>query len=96
MSEEKKIKEFYKRLETQLDKDTEWPSIYLFKFIVPAEEKATEKIEEIFKEMNAQISTRNSSKGTYTSISIKVKMNSPEHVVEKYLEVSKIEGVISL
>ena len=39
---------------------------------------------------------RISSKGTYTSVSIRVKMQSPISVIEKYQEVSEIEGVISL
>jgi putative lipoic acid-binding regulatory protein len=46
--------------------------------------------------VNAEISSRDSSKGTYTSISINVRMKSPEAVIEKYKKVSKVEGVISL
>ena len=37
-----------------------------------------------------------SSKGTYTSVSIKVTMDSPDAVIAKYLQVSAVEGVISL
>ncbi|MDG1269369.1 MAG: DUF493 domain-containing protein, partial [Ulvibacter sp.] len=33
---------------------------------------------------------------TYTSLSIKVVMASPEMVIEKYKQVSLVEGVISL
>ncbi|MEM7086886.1 MAG: DUF493 family protein [Bacteroidota bacterium] len=40
--------------------------------------------------------TRDSAKGTYTSISVKLHMESADAVIEKYLEVSKVEGVISL
>lgn len=47
--------------------------------------------------MGAVISTKQSSKGKYTSISINLKMNSPDQVIEKYKEVGeKIDGVISL
>ena len=53
-------------------------------------------IEAIFANTNAEITKRNSSKGTYTSVSIKVKMKSPDAVIEKYKKVSKVEGVISL
>lgn len=91
-----KTTEFYNRLREQLAGDTNWPSLYLFKFIVPADLEKIATIEGIFDGMDATISTRESSKGTFTSVSIKVEMESPDAVVEKYLEVSKVEGVISL
>ena len=69
---------------------------YLYKFIVPASLEKIAEIEAIFDNMGAAINTRDSSKGTYTSVSVKVMMESPEKVVEKYQEVSKVEGVISL
>ncbi len=96
MKSDKRTTEFYKRLETQLNEDTSWPSIYLYKFIIPSSLEKIAKIESVFDNSNAQISTRDSSKGTYISVSIKVKMESPNAVIEKYIEVSKIEGVISL
>ena len=58
--------------------------------------KKLAQIEAVFNGMNAQINTRDSSKGTYTSVSIKVMMPSPEAVIEKYKQVSRVEGVISL
>jgi len=96
MSSDKKVTEFYNRLRLQLEGDTTWPALYLYKFIVPASLEKTAMIEVIFDGTNAEISTRESSKGTFTSFSIKVKMDSPNAVIQKYKEVSKIEGVISL
>jgi putative lipoic acid-binding regulatory protein len=96
MKSDKSTTEFYKRLKTQLNEDASWPSIYLYKFIIPSSLENIAKIESVFDNSNAQISTRDSSKGTYTSVSIKVKMESPNAVIDKYIEVSKIEGVISL
>lgn len=96
MSSEKEVTEFYNRLRLQLEGDTSWPAPYLYKFIVPASLKKIAEIEVIFDGTNAEISTRDSSKGTFTSLSIKVKMDSPDAVIQKYKEVSKIEGVISL
>lgn len=96
MNSEKNTSDFYDRLRTQLADNTSWPAPYLFKFIVPASTEKIAIIEAIFDNMDALIDTRDSSKGTYTSVSIKVTMVSPEAVVEKYLEVSKVEGVISL
>lgn len=96
MKNKSKTDEFYTRLREQLDIDTTWPSPYLYKFIVPAMLEKQAEIEAIFDGTGASIQTRDSSKGTYTSISVKVTMQSPEAVIEKYLEVSKVEGVISL
>jgi len=96
MKLDKKATEFYKRLKNQLETDTSWPSIYLYKFIVPASLEKIAEIEVIFDGTNAEIKTRDSSKGKYTSLSIKVIMDSPDAVIQKYIEVSKVEGVISL
>jgi putative lipoic acid-binding regulatory protein len=91
-----KTEEFYTRLQEQLKGDTTWPAPYLYKFIVPGNAQKIAQIEAIFNGTNAQINTRDSSKGTYTSLPIKVVMASPEMVIEKYKQVSQVEGVISL
>ena len=91
-----KTEDFYKRLKKQLEGDASWPAPYLYKFIVPAENQKVAEIEVIFDGMDAEIVTRDSSNVTYTSISIKVTMTSPEDVIEKYKQVSDVEGVISL
>ncbi len=96
MSQDKNTADFYERLKKQLEGDTSWPSPYLFKFIVPASLEKIAEIEVIFDGTDAEINTRDSSKGTYSSVSIRVTMQSPEDVVNKYLEVSNVEGVISL
>lgn len=96
MEEQKKTDEFYKRLREQLEGDTTWPSEYLYKFIIPASLEKLAEIEAIFDGTGADIQTRDSTKGTYTSISIKVTMDSADVVIEKYLQVSRVEGVISL
>ncbi len=96
MEEEKKSEEFYKRLLSQLQEDTSWPSEYLFKFIVPAELEKIAEVRSAFDDLDAAIVTRDSTKGNYTSISVKAMLDSPETVIEKYLQVSKVEGVISL
>jgi len=96
MHNEKDTAAFYKKLKKSLKKDTQWPALYLYKFIIPTNESKIEEIEAIFKNTYAEITKRDSSKGTYTSISIKVNMKSPDAVIEKYKKVSKVEGVISL
>ncbi len=96
MADEKKTEAFYARLKEQLALDTNWPAPYLYKFIVPASNEKIAEIEVIFDGLDAEIRTRDSAKGKYSSVSITVKMESPEAVIKKYVEVSNIEGVISL
>ena len=97
MSLDKKTKEFYKKLKDQLYDTSLWPSEYLYKFIVKSDANKIEEVEAIFNHLGAVIKTTESKNGKYTSISINVKMKNPEHVIEKYIEVSEnVEGVISL
>lgn len=96
MDKENKTAAFYGRLREQLKDDTTWPAPYLYKFIVPGDADKIAQIEAIFDGTGARITTRDSSKGTYTSVSIRVQMTSPDAVIKKYKQVSEVEGVISL
>ncbi len=97
MSEAKDPEEFYKKLKAQLHDTDMWPTVYLYKFIVPTNENKIEAIHDIFDNMGAVIKTKQSRKGNYTSVSVNVKMKDPDAVIAKYKEVGeKIEGVISL
>lgn len=92
----KKSKEFYERLKIQLTESTSWPSIYLYKFIVPTDDAKIKRIHDIFDNTGAVIESKQSKKGTYTSISVTVNLENPEAVIIKYIEVGRVEGVISL
>lgn len=97
MSKAQDPEEFYRKLKSQLLDTTSWPSIYLFKFIVPTDKEKIQNVEDIFDNLGAVINTKQSKKGNYTSVSVNVKMKDPDAVIEKYKEVGeKIEGVISL
>ncbi|WP_040281008.1 YbeD family protein [Psychroserpens damuponensis] len=97
MSTSKKTEEFYKKLKEQLTETATWPSEYLYKFIVPSEASKIKTIEDLFDNLGAVISTKESGKGTYTSISINLQMKDPDAVITKYKEVAdQVEGVISL
>ncbi|MGJ3235799.1 DUF493 domain-containing protein [Marivirga sp.] len=88
MSTEKEIASFKEKLEAV----TEWPSLYMFKFIVPAEQQ--DEIKDIFE--NHEVIVKPSSKGKYVSLTIKMLANSAEQIIEKYLETNKVKGVIAL
>ncbi|GFZ76750.1 DUF493 domain-containing protein [Aquaticitalea lipolytica] len=97
MNNEKKTEEFYNKLRSQLYDTALWPSEYLYKFIVVTDDAKIAKVEALFDNLGAVINTIESKNGKYTSVSINVRMDSPETVIEKYKEVAeKIEGVISL
>lgn len=93
---DEKTQEFYKRLKEELTNTTLWPSEYLYKFVVPTDTEKINRIENAFDNMGAVINTSQSKTGKYTSISVSVKMKNPDAVVEKYIQVSDIEGIISL
>ena len=93
---EKETREFYERLKAELDMSTSWPAIYLYTFIVPSEKENILRVEEAFDCMGAVIKTTKSKTGKFTSISVDVMMKDSQEVIDKYIEVSVIEGIISL
>lgn len=79
-----------------MEESTQWPSDYLYKFIVPSEPEKTEEIRSIFSDTDAAIEARQSRNGKYTSLSIRVTLENPDKVIEKYRLVGEVKGVISL
>ncbi len=97
MDENQKTDAFYEKLKGQLYDTALWPAEYLYKFIVETKGTSVVDIENLFNNMGAVIGTKASKKGKYTSVSIHVKMKSPEDVIAKYKEVTEnVKGVISL
>jgi len=97
MDNSKKTDAFYEKLKSQLYDTTLWPSEYLYKFIILSEGSGVNHIEALFDNLGAVITTTESKNGKYTSVSINVRMKSPEAVIAKYKEVAEnVEGVISL
>ncbi|WP_121967227.1 DUF493 family protein [Myroides sp. N17-2] len=88
--------EFYKRLKEQLEDDKTWPRPYLYKFIVPGDAEKIARVEEAFDGSNADIQIKNSSTGKFSSISVKLMVNSSQEIIDKYIAVSTIEGIVSL
>ncbi|TDD94450.1 DUF493 family protein [Flavobacterium cellulosilyticum] len=93
---DKNTQEFYERLKVELENSSTWPALYLFKFIVPSLQENIEQVELAFDCMGAVIKTTKSKTGKFTSISVDVQMKNPQEIIDKYLELSTIEGIISL
>jgi putative lipoic acid-binding regulatory protein len=69
-----------------------WPSLYMFKFIVP--QAKVDEVKQIFPKHEVQ--TKPSSKGTYVSVTAKVMANSTEEIIAIYQKAQSIKGIISL
>lgn len=90
MTEEelKKFKE--KILET-----TTFPTVYMFKFIVPSENRSIALVENLF-DPETDIHTKESGSGKYTSITgMQVAVNVDE-IMLVYEKASKIKGILFL
>jgi putative lipoic acid-binding regulatory protein len=84
----------FDNLRAQLEQ-LEWPSLYLFKFIVPNDNVRMAQVSALFDEQ-ADISYHESGKGNYVSVSVKEVMLSVESIIEIYEKAAQIKGVISL
>jgi putative lipoic acid-binding regulatory protein len=83
-------------LKAALDQVHEWPSMYLFKFIVPSDNQKVAQLEALFNSETAEIRLRQSKNGKYTSVTAREVMTSAEEVISCYKESYKIEGLIAL
>ena len=88
--------EFYKKLKNSLEETTTFPTKYIFKFIIPSDDKKIKEIENIFNNLGAVINSKPSRTDKYKSLTIFVNMNTPDELITKYKEVAKVDGVISL
>ncbi len=88
--------EFYKRFHKQLSDSSDWPSSYLFKFIIPNDPERIDVLFSLFEDLETTVRTKISSKKTYTSISITTVVDSPDVVINKYKQAAKIKDIIQL
>jgi putative lipoic acid-binding regulatory protein len=93
---EKEVREFYERLKKELELSSTWPSLYLFKFIVPTNSENILRVQDAFDCMGAVIKTTKSKTGKFTSVSVDVMMKDSQEIIDKYIELSTIKGIISL
>lgn len=87
--------EQYDKLRELLNKENNWPMVYMFKFIIPADNQKIALIESKFSD-EAVISHKDSSNGKYFSITVKEVMLSADAIIDKYKEMKNIEGLITL
>ncbi len=85
-------KQWWARFQQLLDDGIEWPSPYVFKFIVPRDNLS--EVERLFH--NFPIKVRESSKGNYASVTANIVVHSSDEVIAMYTSAAKIEGIILL
>ena len=86
----------FERIRKSLDDYHDWPAVYMFKFIVPSDNKKIALVEALFDSKTAQIRSKQSTKGNYTSITVREVMTNVDSVMNCYREAAKIEGLIAL
>ena len=76
----------------KLDRHHSWPSIYIFKFIVPKGKE--QEVRNLFPLHTA--TEKVSREGNYTSVTIQIMAPSSDVVIDIYQRASSIEGLIAL
>jgi uncharacterized protein len=84
--------QWLEKFRDQLDRHHAWPTLYTFKFIVPAGKER--EVKELFPKHAS--TERPSKNGNYTSVTLKMMMPSSEAVIEIYQAAAQIEGIIAL
>ncbi len=84
--------ELRKKLEESI---TSFPYIYMFKFIIKADNKTMALVEVIFDD-DADIIQKQSTKGNFISITVKQVVMNVDEIIAIYEKAAEIEGVMSL
>lgn len=77
----------------KLDKHYAWPSVYIFKFIVPSSKEV--QLRGLFP-LHTTVTEKSSGKGRYVSLTYEMMMPSSQSVIEVYKKASVIEGIVAL
>ena len=85
---DKKIEGFKEKLE----KSHSWPSMYMFKFIVPAGKE--EEVRKLFPKH--EMIEKPSRNGKYISLTTEIMAGSTDQIINIYLKADRIEGLIAL
>jgi putative lipoic acid-binding regulatory protein len=77
---------------TKLEQHYSWPSLYMFKFIVPSHKE--DELKKLFP--NHIFTEKNSTQGKYVSLTMQIMASSSDAVIEVYQKASAVEGLIAL
>ncbi len=72
-----------------------FPGVYMFKFIVASGHRNLALVDNLFG-AEAEISTKESSEGKYTSVTARQVVMDVEEIIDVYRKAAKIKGIIFL
>jgi len=84
--------QWQKSFKEKLDQHHAWPSLYIFKFIVPQGKE--HEVKKLFPLHDTK--EKASKNGNYVSVTVQMMMPSSTSVVDVYLKAAEIEGLIAL
>ncbi len=87
--------DMYEKLRERLRETQTWPSVFMFKFIVPDNLQKLAEVKALFGN-EAAISFKSSSKGNFVSVTVKEVMLSEDEVIARYEKAAKIKNLIAL
>jgi uncharacterized protein len=79
----------------KLSDSMSFPGVYMFKFIITSEHRNIALVENLF-EAEAEISTKESDKGKYTSVTARQVVMTVDEIIEIYKKAAKIPGIMFL
>lgn len=84
--------EWFDNFRVKLEQHYSWPSLYMFKFIVPSGKE--DELKKLFS--NHTFTEKNSTQGNYVSLTMQIMASSSDSVIEVYQKAAEIEGLIAL
>ncbi len=87
---------FYDRLKEELEKNTEWPTKYMYKFIMPNKDENLDKVKERFGNQAIDLKKNYSKTGKYVSVTVITEEKNPETVIQRYKSMEDIDGLVAL
>ncbi len=82
-------------LRSKLNEIHTWPSVYMFKFVLENDEAKMTALRGVFDE-TAEFSTRESTKGKYISLTVRMMMLDADSIFDHYRRASEIGGILAL
>ncbi|MDM8160090.1 DUF493 family protein [Labilibaculum sp. K2S] len=88
-------KEKYTKLRYQLMESLTWPSLYMFKFIIPNSDEKVKAVKELFP-ADTEFAFKTSKDLKFIGITVKKEMESADAVIDIYMKAQHIEGIMIL
>ena len=89
------LEEQLKSLHVQLKKTSKWPSLYMFKFVMPNDESTVQQVNSLLPS-TGNTSYKTSKDGRYIAVTNVARMPSAKSVVDVTSNVAKVPNVMIL